>query len=562
MSGNDTKANLFEVYRICKEVPLTIRFVNSFHEKYVSGKDIDFIWNRRKDLFGCKLKVNYFDEYPHVIVVNKSDGLTDDENGESKYLQAGNLTLYGTEIELFKNLMQELNFSVEWIYVSDRIYGQFNSDDQTWTGIMGQLQSGKAEMTIFQMSVLLSRSLFVQFSIPTASNDFGLYMQTPKQSLTWSTFSKVISLSHWMAVLIVGIICSLVLCSTFGLLDRKRLNYEPTTNTKVKLLANNLGSGISVVGLSLAQGDVNHGRQLDYSSANSMKILYFTVCLFGSFNFMFWDAGLTSTLTVQNFELPINNLKDLLSKRDYQLMVWQGAASEAYFVDAAASIESSDAKTLWKETMKGNKKAMTHSTEEQEEVILRDKKNVVFTDPLSANLWATYPCKITSAKKRYFQHSIAYPFKKNSTFIKVFDNALNKLMETGSLKSIHRHKLKFKPLSNCNEERDLSLGYQNILTAFVVSGIGLFIAIMTMVVERIYSTSFSKIHKTNDDHLMHSRSMATIQEKKLKDIKTLSKLIDKLDHQVFAENDAFFINVINKLIEKLDCNIVILNSSK
>ena len=135
-------------------------------------------------------------------------------------------------------------------------------------------------------------------------------------------------------------------------------------------------------------------------------------------------------------------------------------------------------------------------------------------------------------------------------------------METGSLKSIHRHKSKFKPLFNCNEERDLSLGYQNILTAFVVSGIGLFIAIMTMVFERIHSTSFSKIHKTNDDHLMHSRNMATIQEKKLKDIKTLSKLIDKLDHQVFAENDAFFINVINKLIEKLDCNIVILNSRK
>ena len=561
MSGNDTKANLFEVYRICQKVPLTIRFVKSFEEKYESTKDVDFIWNRRKDLLGCTLKVTYFDEFPHVIVANKSYDIKDDEEIESKYLHAGNLILYGTEIELFKNLMQELNFSVESIYVDDHVYGQFNSADQTWSGVMGQLQLGKAEMSIFQMSVLLSRSLFVQFSIPVASNDFGLYMQTPKQSLTWSTYSKVISLSHWMAVLIVGIICSLVLGCAFRFLDRKRVNYEPTTNSKMKLLANNLGSGISVVGLSLAQGDVNHGRQLDYSSANSMKMLYFTVCLFGMFNYMFWDAGLTSTLTVQNFELPINNLKDLLSKRDYQLMIWRGAASEAYFTEAAASSKSSYAKTLWEETMQDNNKAMTSSTEEQEAAILRDKTNVVFTDPLSANLWANYPCKITSTKQRYSEHSIAYPFKKNSTFIKVFDNALNKLMETGSLKSIHRHKLKFKPLSNCDEEREFSLGYQNILTAFVVSGVGLLIATMIMVLERLYSISSLKRRKTNHDHYIRKRKMA-IEEKKLNDMKTLSKLIDQLDHQVFVENDAFFIDVINRLIEKLDCNIVIMNSRK
>ena len=560
MSGNDSKTNLFEVYRICKDVPLTVRYIKSFHEEFESAKDIDFIWHRRKDLLGCKLKVNYFDEFPHVIDVNKTYGIGDGKD-EDKYLNAGGLTFHGTEIELFKNLMEELNFTVEWVYVSDRIYGECNIDEQFCTGVMGHIQSGKAEMSIFQLSVLLSRTLFVEFSIPVFANDFGLYMQTPKQSLTWSTYSKVISLSHWMAVLIVGVICVLVLCFTFRLIDRKKVDYGLKRNSEMELLANSLGSGVSVVGLSLAQGDVTLGRHLDYTSSNSMKILYFTIGLFGMFNYMFWDAGLTSTLTVQNFELPVRSLKDLLSKRNYQLMVYHGAASEAYFTDAEASTKSSDAKTLWKETMKGKKEALTFSTEEQEEAILRDKMNIVFTDPLSANLWANYPCKITSAKKRYNEHSIAYPFKKNSTYIKVFDNALNKMMETGALKSIDRHKSKFKPLSNCNDERDFSLGYQNILTAFVVSGTGLFVATMIMLFEYIYNVSSLKRHKINDDHLMRTRRIA-VQEMKLKDIKTLSKLIDDLDHEVFARNDTLFIGVINQLIEKLDCNIVITNPRK
>ena len=209
LSGNDSKTNLFEVYRICKDVPLTVRYIKSFHEEFESSKDIDFIWHRRKDLLGCKLKVNYFDEFPHVIDVNKTSSIKNGKDDEDKYLNAGGLTFHGTEIELFKNLMEELNFTVEWVYVSDRIYGECNIDEQFCTGVMGHIQSGKAEMSIFQLSVLLSRSIFVEFSIPVSSNDFGLYMQTPKQSLTWSTYSKVISLSHWMAVLIVGVICLL-----------------------------------------------------------------------------------------------------------------------------------------------------------------------------------------------------------------------------------------------------------------------------------------------------------------------------------------------------------------
>ena len=326
-------------------------------------------------------------------------------------------------------------------------------------------------------------------------------------------------------------------------------------------MANNFGSGFSIVGLSLAQEDVSHGRQFDFSSSNSIKILYFTICLFGMFNYMFWDAGLTSTLTVQNFELPIKTLNDLLSKRDYQLMVLHGSASESYFSVAAGHTKSSVAKTLWTETMEGNNDAITNSIQEQEAAILRDNKNVMFIDPLSANLWTNYPCKITSAPQRYNQHSIAHPFKKNSTFTKVFDSALNKMMETGSLTSINRHRLKFKPLSNCNEERKFSLGYQNIFSAFVVSGIGFFIATMTMCFEYVYNISSSKRHQINDDHLMKLRRMS-IEEQELKDIKTLYKLIEKLDHQVFVQNDAFFIDVINKLIEKLDCNIVITNPRK
>ena len=103
-------------------------------------------------------------------------------------------------------------------------------------------------------------------------------------------------------------------------------------------------------------------------------------------------------------------------------------------------------KTIWKEILEEDKKALIESNHEQEPAVLKHKTNVVFTDAFSARLWGNQPCKITSASSRYNKHSLAFPFQKNSPFLKVFDNVLNIMQETGSLQNTHRHIAQYKPL--------------------------------------------------------------------------------------------------------------------
>ena len=56
----------------------------------------------------------------------------------------------------------------------------------------------------------------------------------------------------------------------------------------------------------------------------SSKMAFFTVCLSGSLTFYTYLAGLTSTLTVDIFKLPIHELKDLLDQNDYQIVTYKG----------------------------------------------------------------------------------------------------------------------------------------------------------------------------------------------------------------------------------------------
>ena len=496
------------------------------------------------------MRVNYFDDPPILKVIKPQNFDADNSGTENSYLTAGNLTLKGTKTELFKSLMNELNFTVEWVYEPSHTYAQYNPKTKTWKGILAQLKNGEAEMSIIEFSVLLGRSNIVSFSNPTGTSEFGLYMQRPKQSFSWSTFTKVFSIDYWVPVLFVAVVCCTLLFVVFELADKRKSYYKKDVSSKVRRIANNFGSGVSIVGLSFGQADVNHGRQLESGSLASAKCLYFTVCMFGTLNYMVWDAGLTATLTVQKFEHPIKSLEDLLDRRDYQLMMFQGTASESYFSDATESETDSVVRRLWKETLENNENAMVHSTQEEELAVLKDRKNVMFTDDVSVSLWANYPCEIAAAPTRYNKHSRAFPFKKNSTFIRVFDIVINKMRETGTVSSIRRHTAQFRPLPNCKEERKWSIGYQNIFSGFVVSSIGCLIAVLIWFIEYTFCSYFSR--RKQKDKM--SKGQICLKTSERKTIEALSVLVDKLDNQILIQHESSFVGIINTLVEKMGCN--------
>ena len=160
------------------------------------------------------------------------------------------MTVYGAFAELYSYFVNELNFSVEWVYEKDSRYGSFDLTTKKWNGLIGQLIAGEADMSIFHLSVLLSRSLVVSFSDPIENNDFGLYMQYPEQSFTWSTFSEIFTSLHWLTILITSVICCICLFIAFEIHHGNDDTGKQNKRLKVcRRIANNIGSGVANNGI-------------------------------------------------------------------------------------------------------------------------------------------------------------------------------------------------------------------------------------------------------------------------------------------------------------------------
>ena len=183
-----------------------------------------------------------------------------------------------------------------------------------------------------------------------------------------------------------------------------------------------------------------------------------------------------------------------------------------------------------------------------------DKKNVIFTDNLSVNMWANYPCRISTAPTRYNKHSVAYAFQKNSTFIKVFDNVIDRLKETGPLSRMRRNKLKFRPLPNCKDDRQWSIGYQNIFSAFVLSGIGCLMTISIWAFEHMFCSSWPR---GRDNQNTFPNSHFQIRRKIRESIEKLHNVVDTLEAETLFKSEALCIGVLQALVEELECNSTI-----
>ena len=107
----------------CKDAPLTMSLITTLYEDDKSRKDIAFIWKRRSDLSGCKIKIAYINLPPYFHSIKQSGTLSSSYK-RSECLHAGGKVMCGIQVPLFKFIIQHLNFSVNWIYVEDNKFGE------------------------------------------------------------------------------------------------------------------------------------------------------------------------------------------------------------------------------------------------------------------------------------------------------------------------------------------------------------------------------------------------------------------------------------------------------
>eukprot|EP00058_Branchiostoma_floridae_P025694 XP_002611184.1 hypothetical protein BRAFLDRAFT_88417 [Branchiostoma floridae] len=103
---------------------------------------------------------------------------------------SGNDRFQGFCVDLFSWLSSQLGFRYEYYHVTDGHYGVYDSETGKWTGLVGDVLSGEADIAVSALSITSERQAVADFTLPIHDNGIALVMKKaqPRNSAVWTSF--------------------------------------------------------------------------------------------------------------------------------------------------------------------------------------------------------------------------------------------------------------------------------------------------------------------------------------------------------------------------------------
>ena len=207
-------------------------------------------------------------------------------------------------------------------------------------------------------------------------------------------------------------------------------------------------------------------------------------------NYYIYNGALISTLMVHKYALKIKELSDFSKNPNYKLLVPGNGAERMYLEHSFDPLHQN----LWMKTLK--EKGNLFELNDAKKIIEKDDHKLLFgPSPEFEMLYDSFPCQISSTGITYGHRQLAFPFKKNSPLLKLFNYHIARIMESGL--ETHMHKIKIRASTKCSSEEDekfREFGYNDVISAFLCSGFGFIFAIIYLFIEKNYY-NYSKRQK-------------------------------------------------------------------
>ena len=297
-----------------------------------------------------------------------------------------------------------------------------------------------------------------------------LFMQLPRQAVSWVTFLNVFDNLFWLTLLAITVALTLIFYIIFLF-----VNKEETIT---------IGTSFATVYLSLMALSIPvEGRRLP------SRCLILSVSLTGALVYWAYNAGLVSLLTVEHFNLPVRSLNDIVANPSYKVVLQSGTAYVNYFKLATAKTNP-NAAIIWTRIQNEEEQSLFLDPKTIEQKLLEDSKLVYFGQEFQTTLqFSSIPCNIVPTSKPYFQVSVSLAFPKGSPYVSLFNYAINNIRQTGQVDRITKSAQLLKPPPSCTVLGGTSsfkpIQYENIFTAFLLLGAGILVAALSLYIERV-----------------------------------------------------------------------------
>ncbi|KAJ7996851.1 hypothetical protein DPEC_G00222810 [Dallia pectoralis] len=240
----------------------------------------------------------------------------------------GNERYEGFCVDMLSELAQLLHFRYHLQLVADGEYGTLGTNG-TWTGMVGELISRKADMAIAGLTITSEREKVIDFSKPFMTLGISImYTAHMTHPPSYWSFLDPFSPGILLFVLLAYLVVSCVLFLVARLTPYELCNTEPCLPDCCKLVLNQYSVGESLwfpVGSIMQQTTAVSPHALSTRCLSTVW-WFFTLIIISSYT-----ANLAAFLTVQRMEVPIDSVDDLADQTTIEYGTIQGGSTMAFF---------------------------------------------------------------------------------------------------------------------------------------------------------------------------------------------------------------------------------------
>ena len=304
-------------------------------------------------------------------------------------------------------------------------YGS-RGEDGSWTGMVGEILEGRADMAIADLTINSDRERVVDFSMPFLELGISiLFVASPSKSIDLFSFMAPFSPAVWLLMLAGGVAVSLglFLISRNSPFETAELD---SADGDSPFLSFNHCLWFSVASW-MQQGCDFLPRAVSTRTLASVW-WFFTLIIISSYT-----ANLAAFLTIERMELPISSVKDLVtSKIKYGAL--QTGSTLSFFKESDNPLY----RKVWR-SMEGFEDVLVQSnTEGVEKVIMERGKFAFFMESTSLEYQIERNCELTQVGGLLDSKSYGVALTRNSRLRAPVSSAIIRLQESGVIAKLKR----------------------------------------------------------------------------------------------------------------------------
>ncbi|CAB3363221.1 Hypothetical predicted protein [Cloeon dipterum] len=413
---------------------------------------------RRQNLMGMEIKVSTVNINPQYTILQK------DASGRNVF--GG-----GYVGNILKNFQQVLNVTYNIKELDGYAYGLYLTSNDSWTGLMGDLQRGIADVTGCEISSAKERLQYVDFTQPIQIIGRHLHFKKPERQLNWGAFLQPFSPSIW-----VSLSFTLPLAASVKYLLYK---LSPKNEGRTNFSADFFGvfSALVLQGWS------------GYFGGPSRRFFIWTIFACYMIVSIAYSAKMVAMRTNETPKIPINSLTDVLNKRDWDFGFVTKALERDIFQFSSPDTMLGK---IWKNKIEG-KKERTLVSSIDEGLSKTFKGNYVFMafnfasrQVLHQKFGLENACQIHVLKETFFKHPLSIGLQKHSEIKEIFDYRLMILFETGLLDVGMQHSMIKEAV--CEEEAFTKINILDVAPAMLLLSFGMVLALFVLFLEHAWIT--------------------------------------------------------------------------